>query len=179
MHDNTGKYTRQEPLGAFMMLVTSLTVAFLAPFFLFIFILETIPAPMGEILFAALTLVVWPMCLCWFYSHKLFSQGRTSIVFWLYLLLYIGMGALLVKFNISGTPDAENVGVSNFDLMIERFGGFLFPLVAILMFSWSRREKKRYLQAVKDGIAEEREDQINIHAEAILRAEEMKKQQGL
>ena len=52
-------------------------------------------------------------------------------------------------------------------------------VVGIVMFVWSRNEKKKFNIAVVDTMHAEREDQINAQAEAILRAEEMKKERGL
>ena len=166
------------PAGWLITLVGAFFAMFIPVFFIG-FISEIFPAPISEIVFLILFVVVWPAILCWLYSRKIFAQGRASIFFWFYLIFYIAFGLYMMTMGDRTYTGADGEIVVNTVSFIERLGGFLTAAVGVAMFFWSRKEKKTFNLAVEDGIAQEREDQINMQAEAILRAEQLKKDQGL
>jgi len=67
--------------------------------------------------------------------------------------------------------------------LLELIGGLLIIVLGIGMNIWARKERKTFGIALADHEAAQeanaREDQINIQAEAILRAEQLKKERGL
>ena len=166
------------PMGWVFTLIAAFFAMFI-PVFIIGMISEVFPGALSEIVFMILFIIVWPAILCWLYSRKIFAQGRASVFFWFYLLFYIAFGLfMMLQGDRSYTaPDGEVI--TNTVSLIERLGGALIAAVGVAMFFWSRNEKKTFNLAVQDNIVAEREDQINMQAEAILRAEKMKKDQGL
>ena len=165
------------PMGWFLTLLGAFFAMFI-PVFIIGGIAESFPSPLSDIIFLILFVVAWPAILCWLYSRKIFAQGRASVFFWFYLIFYIGFGALIL-FKSGTVTLSDGSQIVNEISILDRLGGLLMIVVGIVMFVWSRNEKKKFNIAVVDTMHAEREDQINAQAEAILRAEEMKKERGL
>lgn len=164
------------PVGWLMTLLAAFFAMFI-PVVIIGAISEIFPAPLSSIVFGLLMIVGLPALLCWLYSRKIFAQGRASIFFWFYLIFYVVAGLYLMTLGDSSYTSAEGEVITNTVSFIERIAGALMAAVGVAMFLWSRKEKKTFNLAVQDGVAAEREDQINIQAEAIMRAEKMKKDQ--
>jgi len=166
------------PMGWLITLLCAFFAMFI-PVFIIGFISELFPAAISGFVFFVLFIAALPACLCWLYSRKIFAQGRASIFFWFYLLFYVAFGLFMMTLGDRTYTSPEGEVITNTVSFIERLGGALIAAVGVAMFLWSRKEKKTFNLAVQDGIVAEREDQINMQAEAILRAEKMKKDQGL
>jgi len=166
------------PVGWLITLVGAFFAMFI-PVFIIGVISEVFPGALSEIVFFILFVLVWPATLCWLYSRKIFAQGRASVFFWFYLIFYIAFGAMILFSKDKAGVLADGTEWTNTVSIIERLSGVMIMAVGVAMFIWSRNEKKKFNFAVEDNIHAEREAQINMQAEAILRAEELKKDQGL
>ena len=118
--------------------------------------------------------ILFPLLLCYLYSKKIFATGRSSVLFTFYTWMYVVIGFQQCFKAFYGFG-----GFSFFGLI----GGFLIIGLGVAMHVWSRKEREKFSVALADQEANDdaiaREEQVKIHAEAILRAEEMKKDKAV
>jgi len=157
-------------MGWLIVLVAAL-MSLTIPFALIEWIASYLPEPLRMPVTFVLNFLGFPALLCWLHSRKVFGQGRGSAFFRIYTIFYMAMGALFLVNGV--TNQSGSLGFWN------AIGGVFVMGIGVAMFLWARRTDKAFAQAlaVQDEIR--REDSINAQAEAILRAEEMKKERGL
>ena len=95
------------PAGWLITLVGAFFAMFI-PVIVIGFISEIFPAPISEIVFLILFVVVWPAILCWLYSRKIFAQGRASIFFWFYLIFYVAFGVYMMTCLLYTSPSPRD-----------------------------------------------------------------------
>lgn len=157
------------PMGWFITLMIAL-VSLMIPFAIIEYIASFFPSPINDILSFLMAAIGLPALLCWMYSRKLFAKGRASALFWIYTLLYASAG--LVALLMPGSEDVPRSFSS-------RIAGIPLVIIGLGMFFWSRKERQKFDIAVADADHAMKEEQINMQAEAILRAEQLKKERGL
>ena len=161
------------PLKSWLLVITAAVLALIIPFGVIGSIVAPLPEPMSMIVEFALAYFGFPALLCYLHSRKVFGRGIGSVFFkvytWFYLL--IGVAVMVAAFNAEGGFSLDNF-----------IFAALMLAVGVGMLWWSRRTAAKFAAAVEEEAisqaALEREEDIERQAEAILRAEEMKRQQG-
>lgn len=160
------------PLKSWLLVLAAAALALIIPFGVIGSIVAPLPEPLSTIVEVILAYLGFPALLCYLHSRKVFGRGMGSVFFkvytWFYLL--IGVAVMVGAF----------VAEEGFDL-----DGFIFAILMLTvgtgMLWWSRRTAARFAAAAEEQAAAqaalEREDDIQRQAEAILRAEEIKRQQ--
>jgi len=152
------------PAWGFIFIVA--LIALFLPYFTLFTYTSKLPESIRIVVEPLSLLVLWPGFLCWLYSRKVFASGKASRIFWVYTVFYALMG-IVTFFTAPAGEDGSNIEI--------KIMGVLLFLVGTSMYIWSRRTREKYTDALIYMQELEREDQINIHTEAILRAEEIKK----
>ena len=161
------------PLKSWLLVLAAAALALIIPFGVIGSIVAPLPEPMSTIAEVALAYVGFPVLLCYLHSRKVFGRGLGSVFFRVYTWFYLLIGVAVM----AGAFLAED----GFNL-----DGFIFAILMLAvgtgMLWWSRRIRAKFAAAVEEETvaqaALEREEDIQRQAEAILRAEEMKRQQG-
>lgn len=155
--------------GAFVAGCFAVIVAMIVPFVAIEAALSPLPEPLKTIGIVGLSYIGMPVLLCYLHHRKLFGTGFGSGFFMLYTWFYLAFGIIIIV----GTYYAE--GGPNYEGMV---GGVVLAIVGTCMIWWRRRVSVRFNSAVEDGMAQQaeldREEAIQIQAEAILRAEQMR-----
>ena len=155
--------------AAFVVGCIAVILAMIVPFFIIEAALSPLPEPFKTIGVVSLSYIGMPVLLCYLHYKKQFKTGFGSGFFLLYTWFYLVFGIVMIV----GTYYAE--GGPNYDGM---GGGVVFAIVGTCMIWWRRRVSTRFNSAVEDGAAlqaeMEREEAVQIQAEAILRAEQMR-----
>ena len=161
------------PLSTWFMLIVGAVVALIIPFGVIGSITSFLPEPVDAIVGNLLAGVGFPVLLCYLHLRKMFGRGMGSVFFKVYMWFYILLGLFAISFGILAydTPQIDGVII-----------GIIMLATGIGMLWWSRRTNIA-LQAAYDEedqvrAAAEREEQIQMQAEAIARAEQLKQAQS-
>lgn len=158
------------PMG-WLMVIVAAVFALAIPFAVIGSIVSPLPEPFRTVTEMALGYVGLPLLLCYLHSRKVFGRGIGSAFFFVYTWFYLLVGLVAM----AGSYFAE--GGFNLD-------GFLFGVVMTVigagMIWWSRRTLAAFNSAVEEEMraqaALEREEDIQRQTEAILRAEELRRE---
>ncbi len=155
--------------SAWAMILIAVIGALVIPFMFIAEFANLFPAPLSTIIEVSLGYVGFPLLLCYLHSRKLFGRGMGSMFFFIYKWFYVLIGVVA----LIGTPYAEG------GFNVEGFMfGVIFTTVGLVMIWWTRKIDKSFQDAVETGeeiqAEADREAQIQMQAEAILRAEQMK-----
>lgn len=155
--------------AAFVAGCIAVILAMIVPFFLIEAALSPLPEPLKSIGVVGLSYIGIPALLCYLHYRKQFATGFGSAFFILYTWFFLVFGIIIIV----GTYYAQgglNMGGMG--------AGTVLAIVGICMILWRRNVSVRFSNAVADGAAQqaamEREAAIQIQAEAILRAEQMR-----
>ena len=158
------------PMGWLMAFIAAL-FALALPFALIGSIVSPLPEPFRMAAEMLLGYVGFPVLLCYLHARKVFGRGIGSAFFYIYTWVYllIGLLAMGVAFYAEGGFNLD---------------GFLFGVVMAVigagMVWWSRRTSAAFSSAVEEEMATqaalEREEDIQRQTEAILRADELRKE---
>jgi membrane associated rhomboid family serine protease len=149
--------------------IVAVILALIVPFFLIEAALSPLPEPYKTYSVAGLSYFGMPLLLCYLHKRQLFRSGFGSGFFALYTLFYLGFGIVIGvgSYYAEGGPNIEGMAA-----------GVVMGLVGCAMVWWRTRTARTYDAAVQQDLearAEwEREEAIQMQAEAILRAEEMR-----
>lgn len=158
------------PMGWLMVIVAAL-FALALPFAVIGSIVSPLPEPFATAAEMVLGYVGFPLLLCYLHSRKMLGRGMGSAFFHVYTWVYLLVGLIAA----AAAFFAE--GGFNID-------GFLFGVVMVVigagMIWWSRRTSaalySKAEEAMANQAAQEREEDIQRQTEAILRADELRKE---
>ncbi|MEP5759491.1 MAG: hypothetical protein ABJ327_09380 [Litoreibacter sp.] len=152
-----------------LMLIVGAAISLLLPFAIIGSIASYFRDPINTVVEVVLAGVGFPVFLGFLHSRKVFDRGLGSVFFKIYVWFYLLLGLFAIGFGYLAydTPQYDGMIV-----------GFVLLITAIGLIWWSRKTSNAYASAVEsdaDYRAEmEREEQIQIQAEAIVRAEQIK-----
>jgi len=106
-----------------------------------------------------------PLLVSLLYAKKFANQGRGSIIFWIYCGLYVFFFFIFVSHLFSKELTFETV-----------IAPIVTGAVSFFMISFAYKTKLKHQKALKEHHEAIREDEIKKHAEAIILAEKMKKE---
>ena len=150
------------PLGWLLVLVAAL-FSIVLPFAAIEWMTSYLPASVRVPATVGLSYIAFPMLLCALYRKRVFGTGRGSVFFWVYTTLFTSFGLMFLYKGITGSPPE--------DVIENLTGGVIVTSVGVVMYIWARKTKRRFGEEIQRGIALEREEQINMQAEAIRRAD--------
>jgi hypothetical protein len=152
-------------IGGCIMVILAMVI----PFFIIEAVLSPLPEPLRTVGVIGLSYVGMPVLLCYLHYKKLLGTGFGSGFFILYTWFYLVFGIIMIvgTYYAEGGPNYGGMGP-----------GAVMATIGACMIWWRRKVSVRFNAAVEDGTvlqAEmEREEAIQVHAEAILRAEQMR-----
>lgn len=133
---------------------------------------DNFPSPIREILSFFLIVIAFPSLLCLMHKKKMFGQGNGSLFFRFYTIAFTLFGLIITSIGLFG---------DEIRMPMVSTGGVILAM-GIAMFQWAKKVDGDFKQAIQaqheEQAAIERENQIDMHAEAIVRAEQMKKKLG-
>lgn len=127
---------------------------------------KSLPEPIGFLVYVLLGFVAMPALMCFLHYRKMFKVGSGSILFRVYCGVYMFLAFFITMKLFSVGPSFQTV-----------LGALVTCGVSGFMVWFAMKTKKDLSGAVAQAHDAAREDDIQRQAEAILRAEEMKKQQ--
>jgi len=156
------------PMGWIITLFLALFLI-MAPFLMIESFASGFPEPIKTTIIILFGYLGMPVLMCFFYKRKMFRQGQGAALFWVYCSVYG-----LVAF-------AGVEKIYNGDLSFNSIMTLLVPgAVAFFMIRFALKTQKEFGDAVEEidrvDAERQREEDIQRQAEAILRAEEIKKQ---
>lgn len=157
------------PLSTWFMLVVGAVLALIIPFGIIGSVTSFLPEPINLIATNILAGIGFPVLLCYLHSRKMFGRGLGSIFFKIYMWFYLLLGIFSIGFGVMAydTPQWDGIIV-----------GVIMLATGLGMFWWARRTAAKlqdaYAGEAERMAAEAREEQVQIQAEAIARAEAMK-----
>ncbi|MEP3635994.1 MAG: hypothetical protein ABJN14_01875 [Paracoccaceae bacterium] len=155
------------------MLIVAAVFSLLIPFAVIGSISAYFPEPLDTVVEVLLIGIGFPVLLAYLHSRKVFARGLSSVFFKIYTWFYLILGLFSVSFGYLAyeTPHYDGIIV----------GAFLL-LTGCGLIWWSRKTDSNVAAAIQDDAAHraeiEREEQIQIQAEAIARAEQIKNGQS-
>ncbi len=159
------------PLSTWFMLIVGAAMALILPFAVVGSITSFLPAPIDLVASNILAGIGFPVLLCYLHSRKMFGRGIGSAFFKIYTWFYVLLGLFSISFGFLAYDKPQLVGIAI---------GLIMLATGLGMIWWSRRTNVALQDALNHDAdqraAFEREEQIQIQAEAIARAEAMKDQ---
>lgn len=159
------------PLSTWFMLIVGAVLALVLPFAVIGSITSFLPAPINLIVSNVLAGIGFPVLLCYLHSRKMFGRGIGSVFFKIYTWFYVLLGLFSISFGFMAYDEPQFTGIAF---------GVIMLATGLGMIWWSRRTNRALQDAINQDAeqraAYEREEQVQIQAEAIARAEAMKDQ---
>ncbi len=153
------------PMGWLYVLIAALFLIF-SPMFVIEGFANMFPEPVNIIITLVGSYVLMPMLVVWLYKRKFLNSGRGSAIFYIYVgayaLLFL---AFFAKLFSSHAKWDDYLGVV-----------VLGAVVAYLIIS-ARKTHKEAVRLAQEAYEQQQNEEIHRQAQAILLAEEMKKQQ--
>ncbi len=157
------------PLSTWLILIVAAVLALIIPFGIVGSITSFLPEPIDLIASNLLAGIGFPILLCYLHSRKMFGSGLDSVFFKIYTWFYLILGLFSISFGFLAYETPQLTGI---------LIGVIMLATGLGMLWWSRRTAARlqaaYADEAEQHAAAEREEQIQIQAEAIARAEAMK-----
>jgi len=156
---------------AWVMVSIGALFAIILPFVFFEWLASYMPESLRVPTSLGLTFIAFPILLCVLHKRKVFGVGRGSAFFWIYTIMFSALGMLFLIKGVTGSPPES--------MFENTAGGAIITFVGIAMFVWARRTNEKLSAAIVSSITSAREEQVNIQAEAILRADSIKRDKEL
>ena len=125
---------------------------------------ENFSEPLRSIINVISSFILAPAVVCYLYHRKMMKSGRGSVIFWFYVGLYSLLFVMYV-YKLVNEPFTFEAVLSPIVLAV--------VAVFLVRFAWKTKSKLGSIQ--NQNYVNQREEDIDRQAEAILRAEEIKK----
>ncbi|NSX54154.1 hypothetical protein [Parasulfitobacter algicola] len=157
------------PLSTWFILIGGALLALIIPFSIIGSFTSFLPEPFDLIASNLLAGIGFPVLLCYLHSRKMFGRGLGSVFFRIYTWFYLVLGLFSISMGFLSNEAPNLAGI---------MFGVIMLATGLGMLWWSRRTaiklQAAYADEAEQRAAAEREEQIQIQAEAIARAEAMK-----
>jgi prolipoprotein diacylglyceryltransferase len=155
------------------MIIVAAAFSLLIPFTILGSVAAYFPAPFDTIVEVLLIGIGFPVFLGFLHARKVFSRGIGSVFFTIYTWFYLLLGLFSMSFGYLAyeTPQYDGIIV-----------GVVLFITGCALIWWSRKTDANLASAIDTNATRhadaQREEQIQIQAEAIARAEQMKNSEG-
>ena len=155
------------PKGWLYVLIAALFLIF-SPMFVIESFANMFPEPVNKIIILAGSYVFMPMLVAWLYKRKFLNSGRGSAIFYIYVGAYAFLFLTFFAKLFSGDAKWDDY-----------LGVVVLGAVVTYLISSAIKTHKEAVRLAQEAYKLQREDDIQRQAEAILLAEEMKKQKEI